>query len=521
LSSALAAENFVQTWWFILDDKIKLETLANTAHTEDNELTCQVCNQSFKCIRELCCHLEIPHITLEPDELPKHFEMVQSNIVENGKNINSTANTKKITSNVPHVLATQNIERSNHLLHTQIIECSKRQSCSDTSDCFAKPDKLRSSIETVNIVKNVEMLTSIPPHLLNTQMIKNCTSHAYSESSNFKEVLLELPKSVEAVYLQPTCSICSKSFLHEERLKLHLLEHSSVDILECPACNEKFNTIGECKSHVELHRTFRLCVLCNKHVSTKSRYMDHMHMQHSVQSPGTMKLVDPKTGQLVCKHCGEKFVKNKLLLAHVMLFDETHVVCDVCGRIQMSKFKLKHHLSSGVCSGRKYSCPDCEGQFLSSTILKNHSRVHTGLVPPKTFVCARCGKSFEKAWFFKMHMASHNGERPFLCTICSKRYALASRLREHMLSHSEDRPHACQVCSARFKSKCLLHQHMRIHAEQPLHVCEVCHKGFNCRGHLKVHMRTHSGARPYQCTECTQSFAHPGTLKKHLKSHLQ
>jgi len=219
-------------------------------------------------------------------------------------------------------------------------------------------------------------------------------------------------------------------------------------------------------------------------------------MKHCVQSPGTIELVDPKTGRHVCKCCGEKFVKNKSLLTHMMLFDETHMVCHVWGKTQMSKFKLQDHLRQSVCNGRKYGCPDCERQFLTTTALQYHSRSHTCVLPPKNFVCALCGKTFERAWFFKVHKASHNGELPFLCTICNKRFTLGTRLREHMLSHSNARPHTCQVCSGRFKSKYALVKHMRIHSEQRLHVCAVCRKGFNYLANLKVHMRTHSGDRP-------------------------
>jgi len=450
-----------------------------------------MCKQSFQCIRELCYHLEIAHITLEPDEHPKNSKMIKNNIVEN---------TKKITSTVPHVLDTQNIERSNHLLHSQNLECPKRHSCSNTSNFLEIPNMLQTSVETVNIGEKVNMFTSK------------------------KITLEEVPKRFEIVYLQHNCSICSKSFLHEERLKLHLLEHSSVDILECPACNEKFNATPDFKSHVELHRTFKLCVLCNELVSTKLKFIDHMHMQHRVQSPSTLDLRDPKTRRHVCKHCGEKFVEKKSLLSHTMHYDESRIVCHVCGKTQASKFRLKYHLTQSACNKRKHCCPHCEKQFTSTTGLHYHSRVHTGVLPPKAFVCALCGKTFETAWIFKMHMASHNGERPrpFLCTVCSKTFTLATRLKEHMAWHSDDRPYACQVCPAprgRFKRKSLLNKHMKIHSKQPYHVCNVCSKGFNCRDNLQVHMRTHSGDRPYQCTECAQSFPHRGTLKKHLKSH--
>jgi len=176
----------------------------------------------------------------------------------------------KITSNLIYRLDTQNIENSNRLFNIRDSKSSKRHSCSRSSDCFKKPDVFQRSVEPVHIGESVNKLTFNLPHLLNTRKIESCSSPACSESSNCIEILDEVPKCVETIYLKHTCSMCSKSFLHEERLKLHLLEHSSVDILECPACNEKFNTIGECESHVELHRMFKLCVLCNERVSTKS-----------------------------------------------------------------------------------------------------------------------------------------------------------------------------------------------------------------------------------------------------------
>jgi len=181
LSSALDAEHSVLRW-FVLNDKIKTEALENEAYKKytcslDNKHICPVSKQSFQRICELNIHSERAHITLELDELPKHSKISQSNIM---------VNMKKLTSNLPRVLDTQNIESSSHLLDTRSIERSK------TCDC--------------------------------------------SESSKCKKIILDkVAKCVE--YLQLNCSICSKWFLHEERLKLHLLEHSSDDILECPVCN--------------------------------------------------------------------------------------------------------------------------------------------------------------------------------------------------------------------------------------------------------------------------------------------
>jgi len=140
--------------------------------------------------------------------------------------------------------------------------------------------------------------------------------------------------------------------------------------------------------------------------------MYHMHMQLSVQSPGrpTIDLVDTKTEQHVCKCCGEKFIEIKSILAHMMHFDKTHVVCHVCRKSLASKFRLKRHLRQSSCDGKKFDCPDCKMQFSTKRTLRHHSRVHTGLLPPKSFVCAHCGSIFEREYCLKRHMAKHNDE---------------------------------------------------------------------------------------------------------------
>jgi len=449
LSSALDAENVLRSW-FIIDDKIKLETPENNAHlyTMDKKHICLVCKVSFKSIRELHLHSKTKrtHINSELDELANHSKKNRSNIEKNMKKLKNT----------------QKIKRNSSPARSTILKCN--------------------------------------------------------------EMLDEVPKCAETVFLQHNCSICSKWFLHEERLKLHLLDHSYVDILECPTCNEKFSTNKECRSHVELHLTFKLCVLCNERFSKKSWFTDHMHTEHCVQSSGAVNILDPKTGRHVCQCCGETFSEIKSLLAHMTHFEETNAVCNVCGKTYASRSRLKSHLIHSSCNGRKYDCPDCEKQFSSKITLLYHSRVHTGVLPPKTFVCARCGETYEKEYCLKRHMISrHNGERPFLCTVCSKTFTFIDLLRYHMLSHSDDRPHACQVCpaeSARFKTKSQLTKHMRIHAERRLFFCEVCRKGFNFPKNLKVHMTKHSDEHVFKCTDCDESFRHRETWKKHLKRHL-
>jgi len=514
----------------------------NKAHTStsDKKHVCPVCRQSFKGIHELNLHVERTNATLKCNELTKHSEKIQSNI---GKN------TKKLPSILPHVLDVQNIESANRLLDTQNIEKSndrdddtqsdfdtqnieqsKTQGSPESSHYVEITDEFRRSIETRHVrqkvkklTSNVRKLTSNSPHLLPTRNIKRYVDRLSSESSKCKELLDEASKCAETVYLQYSCPICNKWFLHEKRLKLHLLEHSSDDILECPACSEKFTETKDFRNHIDLHRLFKLCVLCKERFSEKCKLMDHMHMQHKVQSPGTMDLVDPKTGQRVCKCCGEKFFETELLLAHTMLFDETNVVCHVCGKTVVNKFRLKIHLTMSACNGKKIDCPDCERKFLSTTALQYHSRVHTGVLPPKTFICTRCGKAFERESYLMLHMATHNGDRPFLCTVCSKSFTRNAKLRDHMLSHTDVRPHVCQVCPdarLRFKSRCSLMKHMkRMHSERPLHVCEVCGKEFRYPYNLKVHMRAHSGELPYKCTECGEAFLHRGTWKNHVKSH--
>jgi len=75
---------------------------------------------------------------------------------------------------------------------------------------------------------------------------------------------------------------------------------------------------------------------------------------------------------------------------------------------------------------KRHHCTQCSKSFDKITILKIHTRVHTG---EKPYSCFQCSKSFTDSTGLRVHLRIHSGEKLYSCSQCSKSFSQAVNLR--------------------------------------------------------------------------------------------
>ncbi len=163
-----------------------------------------------------------------------------------------------------------------------------------------------------------------------------------------------------------------------------------------------------------------------------------------------------------------------------------------------------------------HKCKVCSKAFTTSTNLRNHERVHSGIRP---FLCKVCSKTFTQLSHLTTHNRKHSGEKPYLCKVCSRTFTESGNLKKHERIHTGEKPYSCEICSRTFAFSSNLKTHKRTHNGEKPYSCKVCLKTFTDSGNLKKHERTHNGEKPYSCKECSKTFTVLCSLKTHELTH--
>ncbi|XP_052766885.1 zinc finger protein 16-like [Mya arenaria] len=150
--------------------------------------------------------------------------------------------------------------------------------------------------------------------------------------------------------------------------------------------------------------------------------------------------------------------------------------------------------------------------FLQHGYVTRHSRMDN-----ERFRCSLCEKVVAQCFFAK-HQRLHDGH---FCEVCHKEFSTSSRLRDHMNVHSGITPFTCSICSRKFSKRSSLTQHYRYHRDHHSFKCSYCSKYFNSKYACSVHERLHTGENPFRCTVpgCDKTYPQKIQLKLHLCSH--
>ncbi|XP_055043851.2 uncharacterized protein [Misgurnus anguillicaudatus] len=179
-------------------------------------------------------------------------------------------------------------------------------------------------------------------------------------------------------------------------------------------------------------------------------------LQEHITCPDTATTPENDKGRFKLHNLEKKTVKAKLSCYEGKL----------CLRPNATKRKVTKHKQqppvklSKSKPNERYHCEICGRGFISKTILKTHSVVHTGERPYK---CSFCGKGFSQGGNLQIHERIHTGERPFKCDTCGKTFTKKFCLQNHERIHSGERPFTCDTCGMTFTQKTTLKKHLIVH----------------------------------------------------------
>ncbi|XP_056631608.1 zinc finger protein 124-like [Diorhabda sublineata] len=189
--------------------------------------------------------------------------------------------------------------------------------------------------------------------------------------------------------------------------------------------------------------------------------------------------------------------------------------CNICEQSFKLPNQLKLHLKSHN-EDKPFVCTECRKGFKVYGSLMHHARNHSG---EKAFQCKECGKRYRQSGTLTAHMRIHTGSKPYLCSICGRGFRQAPDLTYHMRTHTKEKPYMCNVCGKTMSMQCHLVQHMRSHTGEKPFKCFICDKAFPSSTRLKRHSIVHTNLKPFKCTICDKSFNRSSSLKVHTKIH--
>ncbi|XP_021702621.1 zinc finger protein 236 [Aedes aegypti] len=262
------------------------------------------------------------------------------------------------------------------------------------------------------------------------------------------------------------------------------------------------------------------CKICPFRSNSQAEFLYH-EILHSSQTVSTSLGTPDVATKITCPLCKKQFAKASLRCHLRQHTDERIFPCELCPMSFTRKANLKNHMVNVHTRKVKVKEEAIDNDANQTAIVQKPQE------PPKSVVCATCGKAFPNRKILSQHAKVHVASKSikeFACQYENCFYIghTASEVRTHLLScHSDERNYVCseQGCDYRGKTITQLRRHSQRHEEtEKKYKCNQCEFATRIPGHLKRHLLVHSGGKPFQCPHCEYSCNNIENLRKHVIS---
>lgn len=228
-----------------------------------------------------------------------------------------------------------------------------------------------------------------------------------------------------------------------------------------------------------------------------------------------------------CDICEKKFESRAARNTHIDNHFKTYD-CETCGQSFVGDRQYEHHRISNKCipkqhiNSETYECYVChKANFFTIRSLRVHfNRLHARMqCKSNQHVCEHCEKTFVNPYILKSHIKQiHLQLVSFVCADCGKVFNRNSNLKWHQLIHQNKLPCTCKICGKAFRTLSGLNLHKRTHTGEKPYKCHLCEKAYAYNTDLKRHKRTHGIIdKEFHCSKCTQIFYEPKFLRRHMQ----
>ncbi|XP_068179881.1 zinc finger protein ZFP2 [Antennarius striatus] len=215
------------------------------------------------------------------------------------------------------------------------------------------------------------------------------------------------------------CDFCKHVFTSMAACEHHVQIHKCLTKIKCEICGRHFSSPDSLTRHRKrlCHRVLK-CTDCTKTFTKKNALL-----KHSFSHLGLL----PYT----CIRCRCHFRLAKLYRQHKCQPQRIH--CVACLREFLSQEEFQQHKKDTGCWGNQepktdeIRCLECGERFDTSDELKKHAGAHQ-----RVLKCAECGKGFRSALLLMSHMGGHAGKSPCLCQRCGRGFPHQQNYDSHL-----------------------------------------------------------------------------------------
>lgn len=234
----------------------------------------------------------------------------------------------------------------------------------------------------------------------------------------------------------------------------------------CDLCNVNELSVKEMVQHLRGAHGFRMypCLECGQQFKTYGYFISHL------VSTG-------KESIYGCRLCGiVGMVSLYMLQSHL----RTHSLCDICHTCFESQTALRKHMFNHQ-QDSPYACTVCQVSYKNYESLEMHLLWKHGTESKPCPTCQE--KTWLCTYHFCPGAPASLAEvvdNPCVCTVCRLEFSKASMLKVHTRLHTGERPHKCHSCKKSFISKKLLAKHAVMkHSEAAVNQAAVAEAAAN------------------------------------------